>query len=209
MSLIAVINSAHKLCVCQLQFAWSGVLEATKAGWRFRSAESGALCAMTAGIQRTLELYVHSLDMAGMLPVRLSVFLSICLTVSVAWRGMFLLSGFTPFSQFFSLVSDYQPLHLYFIPNSSSHEASFFSFILAADLDLTSLWIIFVNMATLLFILFCPFCGRFQTQHVCHAPHPVSVTRVYCTLSPLYICCITACLCTSPCWAQWRMGTII
>ena len=27
--------------------------------------ESGALCAMTAGIQRMLELYVDSLDMAG------------------------------------------------------------------------------------------------------------------------------------------------
>ena len=65
MLLIAVINSAHKLCVCQLQFAWSGVLEVMKAGWRFRSAESGALCAMTAGIQRMLELYVDSLDMAG------------------------------------------------------------------------------------------------------------------------------------------------
>ena len=69
MLLIAVINSAHKLCVCQLQFAWSGVLEVMKAGWRFRSAESGALCAMTAGIQRMLELYVHSLDMAGKLSV--------------------------------------------------------------------------------------------------------------------------------------------
>ena len=73
MLLIAVINSAHKFCVCQLQFAWSMVLEVTKAGWKFRSVESGALCAMTAGIQRMLELYVDSLDMAGTFSVCLNV----------------------------------------------------------------------------------------------------------------------------------------
>ena len=81
-----------------------------------------------------------------------------------------------PFTLFLRLVSVYRPFQLYFIPKTL-HNTSVFSSLLTAYFCLTGHSPVFIYNTTLLYKILLVLCGHLQTQRVCRALHPGTMTR--------------------------------